>query len=359
MQKQGNGLDFNGQTIYVGIDAHLKSWKVSLMTAGIMEKTFSQDADPEALHNYLTKRYPGASYESAYEAGFCGFSIHRRLSSLGIKNLVVNPADIPVTDKEKKQKEDQRDSRRIVRSLANGTLKSIHIPSLAFEELRTFVRYRKTLIKEINRHKLRVKSLLYYYGIAIPLAHAQSSKHWSKAFTTWLKSLDGLSEGVKAVLDHLIDTVTSLRTQLLAVNRDLKKISRSDMFSTQVALLQSVPGIGFIVAITLISELEDIKRFGNLDHLCAYVGLIPTTHSSGEHDRVGHITPRSNRGLRSMLIESAWVAVRHDPALMLCYQKLIGRMPPSKAIIRIAKKLLSRIKYVLKNNETYIISVVK
>ena len=351
-------LDFTGSEIYAGIDVHLKNWKVTFMSSGVVQKTISQPPSASDLYSYLTSHYPGGSYYTAYEAGFCGFSVHRELERLGIINLVVNPADIPVTDKEKKQKEDKRDSRKIARSLHNGDLEGIYVPGPEMEEFRTYVRYRRTLVKEINRHKARIKMLLHYYGVAIPLNYQRSS-YWSKAYTIWLEESDFSIGHAKMVLNELLLTVRFLRQRLLEVNRELRAMARSGKFSAQLILLQSVPGIGLIASVTILSELETIARFGNLDKLCAYVGLIPTTHSTGEHERHGKITPRSNNYLRSMLVESAWVAIRHDPALLASYQKLTQRMEPNRAIIRIAKKLLSRIKHVLKTNEEYVFSLVE
>ena len=133
------------------------------MVDGIQCKTFSQDPEARVLRGYLQTNYPGGNYYSAYEAGFCGFAPHRDLLKYGINNIVVNPADIPTKDKEKKQKEDARDSRKIARCLYNKELEAIHVPSIDIEGLRILVRYRKTLVKEINRFKSRTKSLLYYY----------------------------------------------------------------------------------------------------------------------------------------------------------------------------------------------------
>ena len=113
MQKQNYKLNFTGQDIYAGIDAHLKSWKITIMVQGIPCKTFSQNPDADIFKKYLSKNYPNGNYHSAYEAGFCGFSPHRELINQGIDNIVINPADVPTTDKERKQKEDKRDSRKI------------------------------------------------------------------------------------------------------------------------------------------------------------------------------------------------------------------------------------------------------
>lgn len=359
MQVQNYNLDFTGKNIFAGIDAHLKSWKITIMLEGITCKTFSQDSKAKVLDTYLRTNYPGGNYYSAYEAGFCGFAPHRDLLEHGIKNIVVNPADIPTTDKEKKQKDDVRDSKKIARSLHNNELDAIFIPSIEIEGLRTLVRYRKTLVKEINRYKYRTKSLLYFNGFRLPVELDSGSKHWSKNYSDWLRNLEMETVHSRMTLNSIVDTVEHLRGKLLEINRQLRDLEKQGIYSDTISLLRTVPGIGLIMSMTLITELENIERFGTIDKLCSYVGLVPRTNSSGENERVGNITSRSNRQLRSMLIESAWIAIRQDPVLMMRYGELRQRMEPNKAIIKIAKKLLSRIKHVLKNNEPYEKGVVK
>lgn len=121
----------------------------------------------------------------------------------------------------------------------------------------------------------------------------------------------------------------------------------------------TIPGIGLITAMSILTELENIERFNSLDRLCSFIGLVPSTNSSGDTERTGDITSRGNRVLRAALVESAWVAARTDPALATSYNQYCKRMNPNKAIIRIAKKLLSRIRYVLKNKQPYVLSVIK
>ena len=87
METQINKLDFTGQNIYAGFDVHLKSWRVTIMTDYLTHKTFTQPPSPEVLHQYMKKNFPGGTYHSAYEAGFCGYWIHNKLKSLGIKSL--------------------------------------------------------------------------------------------------------------------------------------------------------------------------------------------------------------------------------------------------------------------------------
>ena len=104
MRKQSNTLNFEGQNIYVGIDVHLKSWTVSILSGHLHHKTFVQPPSPEALSSYLHAHFPNGNYLSAYEAGFSGFWAHYKLVAMGIQNIVVNPADVSTSQKERLQK---------------------------------------------------------------------------------------------------------------------------------------------------------------------------------------------------------------------------------------------------------------
>ena len=107
----------------------------------------------------------------------------------------------------------------------------------------------------------------------------------------------------------------------------------------------------------LLTELGDLSRFTSLDKLCGYVGLTPDTHASGEKLGVGDMTRRCNPVFRSLLIECAWVAVRKDPALALAYHNFCKRTLKTKAIVKIARKLLNRIRFVLNNRCQYVSSL--
>ena len=351
-------LDFSGQDVFVGLDTHLKNWRVSIVVGKDPYKTFSQDPRPGTLNNYLRKNFPDANYYSAYEASFSGFNIHRELIKLGVKNIVVNPADIPTTDKERKQKEDSRDSRKIAKQLSQKDLTAIYIPEVEIEGDRNLIRYRKTLTKEIARTKHRVKSQLYYFGIEIP-ARFSGKKHWSKRFTSWLQEVDLSTESAKIALTGHLEMAEMLRKKQYSTNKEIRKLSEKKIYKEDYDLLVSVPGIACLTAMILLTELGDISRFKNLDNLCSFIGLVPMTHSTGENENTGDITVRRNKILRTAIVESSWIAIRNDPALMLAYQKLIKRMEPQKAIIRIAKKLVNRILHVLKNKEAYVHAVVK
>lgn len=359
MQTQSNKIDFTGQQIYVGIDVHLKSWKVTIMTERLPFKTFSQDPKPELLHQYLIRNFPNGTYHSAYEAGFSGYWAHNKLTALGIKSIVVNPADIPTTDKEKVQKADKRDSQKIAKALRNGDLKGIHVLSSKTLEDRCLVRTRATMVRDLTRNKNRIKAFLYFHGIEMPEKFKFLNHHWSKRFMAWLRSIEMTEPSAKKTLNLFIDESEQLRLTILEATRGIRDLSRDEAYANQALLLRGIPGIGILTSMIILTELETINRFGNFDKLCSFIGLIPSTHSSGEKENIGEITHRGNGFLRGALVESAWIAARMDLALNKCYHEYCKRMEPNKAIIRIARKLLNRIRFVLVNNQPYVCSVVK
>ena len=136
--------------------------------------------------------------------------------------------------------------------------------------------------------------------------------------------------------------------------KQLQILSEQKKYTSMIKLLRSIPGIGLVNALTILTEIEDINRFKTLDELCSYIGLVPNTSSSGDTDLIGDMTNRGNSFLKTTIIEAAWIAVRHDPALLLSFQKLKSKMEANKAIIRIAKKLVNRIRFVLKNETEYV-----
>jgi len=350
---------FRGQKIFVGLDVHKKDFKVSVMAGGVLYKTFTSPPDGQKVLNFLRDNFPGAEYYSAYEAGFSGFWLHKQLVELGVNSMVVNPADIPTTDKERRQKEDQRDSRKLAKDLQAGQLHAIYVPSEKTLQDRILMRGRQTIAKEIRRSKQRIKSLLYFQGIKYPDKFAQESSHWSNNFIRWLESLIFENESGKQGLQIHIETLKHHRALQLQSTRQIRALARSDYYREQAESLISIPGIGMLTALYFLTEVVTITRFENFNHLCSFVGVVPSTDSSGDNDVTTGITPRKNSYLRSLLIESSWVAIRNDPALMSSYLQHCKRMPSTKAIVRIAKKLLNRIVHVLRQNEKYKKNIVK
>ncbi len=360
MLTQSTSLDFKGQNIFVGIDVHLKSWTVTILTEKLLHKTFTQPPCAETLCNYLKRNFPGGTYNSVYETGFSGFWAHYKLKEMGINNIVTNAADVPTSQKEQLQKDDPTDSRKLARSLRSNELKAIYVPNPSTLGDRSLVRMRATLVKDMTRFKQRIKSFLYFYGINYPPEFEKSGSHWSKRFMKWLSEDVSLEHdsGTQA-LKILVQEAEQQRKLLLEVLIKIRLLSRSEKYAKNIALLRTIPGIGPITAITFLVEIESIERFLNTDHFAGFVGLVPNYHSSGEKSNNGEMTFRGQKTLKSLLIECSWTAVKSDPALILSYHNYVKRMEPNKAIVRIARKLLNRMYYVLKNKMDYVPGVVK
>ena len=351
MRGQVNKLDFNGQNIYVGIDVHLKSWSVTVLSESSVLKKFRQDPRPEALHKFLVTNYPGASYYSVYEAGFSGFWTN---------NIVVNPADVPTMLKEKLRKTDAVDCGKLARGLRAGDLQGIYIPRAEILEIRSLIRLRNSIVKDTTREKNRIKSLLRFHGIEIPDQFTRHSiGNWSKRFLQWLGEVDMSTEYGRKTLDLHIEQFVRLRQMLLQETRVIRQLSRSEPFAEPLRLLMTVPGIGITTGITLLTEIDNASRFKSAEQLAAYIGLIPMCHSSGEKEGIGDITVRKHAILRCYLVEAAWIAIRKDPAMTMAYEEYKKRMNGNKAIVKIARKLVNRIFFVLKRKTEYVPGVVE
>jgi len=350
-------LDFEGQQIYVGMDVHKKSWSISILTDKFEHKTFTQPPEVGTLVNYLKRNFPGGSYKSVYEAGYCGFWIHDRLQEHGVQCLVVNPADVPTKDKERRSKTDRVDCRKLARSLRSGEIEGIYVPSRPKVEDRSLIRTRQGMVKKQTRCKNQIKSILQFYGIQMPEELANS--HWSKRFIGWIEAIRMERASGNFALKVHLEELNNMRKIIADLTRSIRTLANADEYRENVRLLKTVPGISTLTAMILLTELYELSRFRNLDKLCSYIGLIPDTNSSGETDQQTGITKRRNAQLRGILIESSWVAVRKDPALMMTFNTLYKKMPKNKAIVRIARKLLNRIRYVLKNQQEYVSAVVQ
>lgn len=350
-------ITFSNLHFFIGIDTHLKHWRVTIRNSSLELKTFSMNPSADELYRYLVKHYPDGTFFIVYEAGFCGFWPQRRFSELGLNCIVVNPADVPSTNKEKVTKSDPVDSRKLARELENGSLKAIYVPGVYQEQLRSLMRLRFRLVQNQTRVKNRIKMLLYNYGIIIPKEHLSNSR-WSGYFIHWLNSVKLSSSAGQFTLDNLLLQLHQTREHLKEVLRQLRLEAKSDNIAPIINSLVSVPGIAFITAMSIYTEIIDIKRFNTFEQLCSFVGLVPSTYSSGETEYTRGISFRHNKFLRPILIEAAWTAVKKDPALTLRYSELIKQMPKQKAIIRIAKKLLRRIRHVWLYQDNYVEALV-
>jgi len=353
MIKDRKKISFDGQAVYVGLDVHKKSWTVAICTAHREYRPFNI-SPPELgiLVDYLQTNFPQADFTCAYEAGFSGFGLCESLMQHGINCLVVNAADIPTADRDAEFKTDPRDAAKIARCLRSGEIHSIHIPSKTLQGDRGLARLHDQFKRDVIRQKCRIKMNLYYFGLKIPQQYDDRGR-WSRPFINWLYNLEMPSPNATVLLKSQMGQFIYVLGMKRNAEAWLRALSKTQPYQKQTDLLLSVPGIGRLTAIKFLLQLGQVQRFRNLNALCNYIGLVPSSKNSGERVRQNRLTRRGHTQLRSMLVEAAWVAIGVDPALDHGYQQLKKRMIAQKAIIRIARKLLSRIRFVLLHEMEY------
>lgn len=334
--------DYTGRTIYLGMDVHKNSYSLTAICDGEIAKRDRLVADPEILLNYCKRFFPNAHIKSAYEAGFCGFNLHRFLLKNQIENIVVHPASIEVQINDR-VKTDKRDSLKIAIQLSQGRLRGVYIPTSDQEALRSVSRYRGTLIKQKTRCVNRIKGFLHFLGIRIDF------NRMSKLALTKLHKLE-LSDEHKFCLELMLDEWEKANADIRTCEERLKQQSKHDDLEQ---FYRSVPGIGSTTARILSNELGNMSQFSNEKQLFSYCGLTPCEYSSGEKVRRGHITRQGKPFLRMYLTQSAWRAIRKDPALQEIFDNIATRAGSKRAIQAIARKLIGRIRSCVLKKQFY------
>ncbi len=314
----------------------MKTWHVTTLTESGYKYSFAQHADTKELFDRLNKKFPGAHFKSAYEAGFCGFSAHYALTELGFENIVVHAADIPTTGKEKAMKTDAVDSEKIARSLKRDELTSIYIKDKDYMDDTNLMRLRQRFIKDLSRQKNRTKHLLYTQGVTYPERFSKSGTHWSRNFMKWLREEVVLLSEEKRTLMLLCDQVEHIRKDILAVTREIRRLSTADKYRENFSMLSSVPGFGLITSMSVLTEFDNNPmRFPNERKFVTMLGLIPTCHASGEKKVSGEKINRGNKQLGPLIVEASWVAIHRDYDILEAKlrQGVVGRDPAKARLI--------------------------
>lgn len=338
-------LDYKGKNIFIGIDVHKKTYSLTAIHEGEIVKKCTMAADPTVLLAFLKKYFNEAKIESAYEAGFSGFGLHRFLIDKGISNKVVHPASIEIASRER-VKNDKRDSVKIATQLAAGRLRSVHIPSPEREGYRAISRVREQLMDDRRKKSVQIKMFLYQLG---EISHTESFAINTKQIRRLLNLTH--SEDQKFVLETLSNQWLSIDQEIGKVEERLHQQAQNDL-SLEI-IYCSLPGVGPITARVLANELGDMKQFPNSRRVFSYCGLTPREYSSGEHVRLGHITRQGKPILRRMLIQAAWRAIGIDEELLEFYTRISRKGGKKRAIVAVARRIIGYANTCLKQQRTY------
>jgi transposase len=355
MTVQSNGSAFipRDYEIFAGLDVDKKSMAVTFADHKELMQSLRMPYSSEQLLQYVRKHFPEQRVAFVYEAGPTGFGLYDDLVAEGYPCLVVAPSMVP-TAPGQRVKTNRLDARKLSENLRGGQLRSIHVPSSNYRELRHLVQLRDTHVRQLTATKCRIKALLLYEGMAFP-----GDGQWSAPVLRELEALP-CSEAVHFKLEHLIGTLGFHFNSAATVQKQIRRYCQKDVELRQsISWLTSIPGIGWIVASHLVARLGDPHEISNVRQIAAFIGLVSSEHSTGDKENRGPITRAGDSRLRNKLIQSAWTTIGKDPELATFYRRIYARHPKKvaarKAIVAVARKLTTRIYAVLKEQRPFVL----
>jgi transposase len=290
--------------LYVGLDVHKMSVDVALAEAGTGAEVRYYGrigGDLEALDKVTRKlKAQGAELRFAYEAGPCGYQVYRHLTAQGYSCLVAAPALIPRRPGDR-VKNDRRDALALARLLRAGELTPVKVPDADDEAMRDLTRAREDAISVERRAKQRTAALLLRHGRRYP-----GKTTWGRGYWSWLLQQVMDHPAQQIVLQEYLDAVREAGARVERLTGQIRELLPGWRRAPWVAAYQALRGVSLIVAATVVAEVGDLSRFDNPKELMAYLGLVPSEHSSGASVRRGRITKTGNGHARRVLVEAAW-----------------------------------------------------
>ena len=296
-------------TKFIGLDVHSKTISVAIADEGRkgeIRHYGTIENTTEAIEKVIKSLTPtGAELRFIYEAGPCGFVLYRYLTGNGFKCVVTSPAMIPKR-KSVRIKNDRRDALTLARLYRAGELAGIYVPDPEDEAIRDLTRAREDARLAERRAKQRVISFLLRHNFIYP-----GKKPWTKTYFVWLGKVGLQHPAQKIALQEYIEAVNECSERLSRLSEQIGFAVEEWRMAPTVKAIQALRGVSLITAAVTIAELGDLTRFTKPKELMAYLGLVPSEHSSGESVRRGHITKTGNSHVRRVLVESAWTYKHH------------------------------------------------
>jgi transposase len=309
---------------YIGLDVHKKTIAVSVADSGGGEARYLGGIanTPESIEKLIKQLKKGEGTLSfCYEAGPCGYEIHRQLTDLGWDCQVVAPSLIPKKTGDR-VKTDRRDSLSLARLHRAGELSFVSVPDEEQEALRDLTRTR-TDMKHLERQaKQRLLAFLLRHGK--PYA---GKTNWTQAHFRWFETVKFEQVAQQIVMQEYIDTVISLSKRVESMDRQIEQSAQASKSRHVIEALMALRGVNLLTATTVVAEIGDMKRFANAPQFMAYLGLVPSEYSSGACKRRGSITKTGNTHVRRVLVEAAWT-YRFTARKTACLQRRAERTPP-------------------------------
>lgn len=313
--------------LMVGCDLHEKS-VFTLAARGQhppVKRTFTGSATGRAkMIQYLQElahQVQAQHIVFAYEAGPLGFGLYDELTAAGIRCHVLAPSRMAKSDKDRKDKTDEKDAGRILQHLRNHLLAGQKLPEVWIPDRQTrhdrqLVRHRQSLAEQATRIKTQITTLLKANAVDKP---PRLGKNWTQAHRQWLDTLatkadSGLAPSLRVCLQSMLRMLRHVEKELDRLAAHLTRLADSARYRGPAQALLGFKGVGLVTTMVFLTELGHMSRFANRRQLAAYLGLVPSCAESGQRtDRKGHITRQGSARVRRALCQAAWVWCRFNP----------------------------------------------
>lgn len=333
-------LAANHYTAYIGLDVHKESIVYAVAHAGreaaeSRGEIANKPNKMAKLVDRLNKEFEGEVLLFCYEAGPCGYGLYRQLLALGHDCLVVAPSLIPKKPGDR-IKTDRRDARKLAQSLRSGDLTEVWVPDEEQEAMRDLTRARDDMKSQERKARQQLNAFVLRHGHAWP----SNRTRWTKTHYNWLESHKLAHDWQQVVLQEYIDAVKAATQRVVDITAQMERVLPHWSMAPVVDSLVALRGIDKLAAMVLLAELGDISRFESPKQLMAFLGLVPSEHTSSHRRRQGAITKTGNAHARRMLVESAWSY--RFPARQTAHlkRKAINASDEAKAIAWKAQKRL-------------------
>lgn len=321
----------------IGLDVHKDSVTAAMLPPGVEQPTATTTVEPSPLgFKRFTQRLGAAEqYDFVYEAGACGYEVHRWLTALGYRCTVVAPGLIPVRPTDR-VKTDRRDAANLARLFRGGLLTPIAVPTEAREAARDLVRSREDALADRLRARHRLSKFLLRHGRVY-----RETKAWGVKHRAWLGSQGFELGAAQQTFDAYRVALEGTEQRVTALDGALVTLANDPAFATAVRYLRCLKGVDTLSALTCVVEAQDFRRFASAPAFMAYTGLVPSEHSSGEGVHRGGITKSGNAHLRRVLVEGAWA---NRSGVGVSAALAARRVGCPEAVLQIARRAQDRLR---------------
>jgi len=323
---------------FIGFDTAKKKHAVAIADGGrngevrYLGEIDSLPLTVEKVLGKLADRY--AKLHVCYEAGPTGYGLYRQVKTLGHECTVVAPSLIPKKPGDR-VKTNRRDAVTLARLLRAGELTSVWVPDATHEAVRDLARAREGASEDLRKRRQQLLAFLLRHGRIF-----NEGKHWTLGHLRWLARQSFEHPAQQIVFQDAINAIEDGAVRLRSLDQQLTAVVPSWSMAPVVAAFQAMRGVSFIVAVTFVAEIGDVRRFDNPRQLMSFLGLVPSERSTGETVRRAGLTLAGNRRARRVLIEGAWT-YRYPARVSETLRARLERLP--KAVRDIAWKAQVRL----------------